>query len=62
MPDGLGFSLLGRAVGLALLGGGFWLLGKGFVDSHILLAVLGSIVILAGMWAIASSRRSWPNG
>ena len=62
MPNGLGSSLLGRAGGLALFGGGFWLLAKGFIDSHIPLAILGSIMILAGMWAIASSRRSWPNG
>ena len=61
MPDGLGSSLLGRAVGLALFGGGFWLLAKGFIDSHILLAVLGSVMMVAGMWAIASSRRSWPD-
>ncbi len=51
-------SLMGRALGLGLFAGGFWLLFAGFLGSNVLQGVLGGAMIPAGMWKIASSRRA----
>ena len=55
-------GVLGRVLGLALFGGGFLLLVKGFVDSSIALAVLGGAMIPVGMWVMALARKEWPHG
>jgi hypothetical protein len=53
----LALSVLGRAAGLALFGGGFWLLFTGFLDSTIVLGILGGLMIPMGMWVMALARR-----
>ena len=50
-------GLLGRALGLGIFGGGFWLLFTGFLDSNVLLGVLGGVMIPLGMWVMALVRR-----
>jgi len=51
-------GLLGQALGLGIFAGGFWLLVKGFLDSSILIGVLGGVMIPLGMWVMALVRRS----
>jgi hypothetical protein len=53
----LAAGLLGRVVGLALFGVGFWALAKGFIDSSVPIAILGGALMLGGMWAMAHFRR-----
>ena len=53
----LAAGLLGRVVGLALFGVGFWALAKGFIDSSVPIAILGGVLMLGGMWAMAHFRR-----
>ena len=57
MLKGLASGLLGRAVGLGLFGVGFWALAKGFIDSNVPIAVLGGVLMVGGMWAMAHFRR-----
>ena len=49
-------SLLGRGFGLAVFGGGFWLLFTGFLDYNVPLGVLGGVMIPLGMWFMALAR------
>lgn len=49
-------GLLGRALGVGLLAGGFWLLFTGFLDSSIPLGLLGGAMIPLGLWIMALSR------
>ena len=57
MFKALGAGLLGRAIGLALFGVGFWALAKGFIDSNMPIGILGGALMLGGMWAIAHMRQ-----
>lgn len=57
MFKALGAGLLGRAIGLALFGVGFWALAKGFIDSNVAIAFLGGALMIGGMWAMAHFRR-----
>ena len=57
MFKGLAAGLIGRAIGLALFGVGFWALAKGFIDSDVPIAFLGAALMLGGMWAMAHFRR-----
>ena len=50
--------MLGRVIGLALFGVGFWALAKGFIDPNVPIAVLGGALMLGGMWAMAHFRRT----
>ena len=52
--------LLGRVAGLALFGGGFWLLVLGFQDGNIPLGILGGAMVPLGMWAMAVVRFRLP--
>ena len=47
---------MGRAFGLAVFGGGFWLLFTGFLDYNVPLGVLGGVMIPLGMWFMALAR------
>ena len=53
-------TLLGRAMGMALLGGGFWLLFIGFEESSVALGTLGGVMIPLGMWVMAFVARPQP--
>jgi hypothetical protein len=57
MLKGILKGLLGRLVGYALFGAGFWWLYQGFQRSNIPLGILGGAMILAGMYVMATSRR-----
>ncbi len=52
----LGF-LLGQAIGVIAVAGGFWLLYLAFLRSNVLFGVAGGALILGGMWVMARSRR-----
>ena len=51
---------LGRVVGMAVFAVGFWLLFKGFLDSSVLLGVLGGVMIPLGMWIMTQARGRAP--
>ena len=53
-------GLLGRLLGYGCLVLGFWLLFRGFLGPHFILAILGGAVILGGMYLIVAARRSDP--
>ena len=57
MLKGIVKGLLGRLVGYALFGLGFWLLFQGFLRPNIALGVLGGAMILGGMYVMVTSRR-----
>ena len=57
----IGRGLLGQALGLAIFGGGFWLLFTGFFESSVPLGILGGAMIPLGMWVMALVRRT-PGG
>ncbi len=57
MIKGIVSGLLGRLVGYALFGGGFWWLFQGFLRPNIPLGILGGAMILGGMYVMAASRR-----
>lgn len=54
---GLGYLIVGRAAGLVLFLGGFWLLYQGFLKPRVELSILGGAMMLAGMWVLARSAR-----
>ncbi len=56
MLKGIVRGLLGRLIGYALFGLGFWLLFQGFLRPNIPLGVLGGAMILGGMYVMATSR------
>lgn len=56
----LASSLLGRAMGMVLLMGGFWLLYTGLKDSSVALGTLGGVIIPLGMWVMAFVARLQP--
>ena len=51
-------GLLGRLLGYAVFGLGFWLLFQGFLRPNILLGVLGGAMIPGGLYLMARARRS----
>ena len=57
MIKGIVRGLLGRLIGYALFGGGFWWLYQGFLRPNIPLGILGGAMILGGMYVMATSRR-----
>ena len=58
MPN-LPFSgVIGRLLASAVVVSGFYLLWLGFVESNLLKAVLGGVLIPAGLYLMVSSRRS----
>ena len=57
MLKGIVRGLLGRLIGYALFGLGFWLLFQGFLRPSIPLGILGGAMILGGMYVMATSRR-----
>ena len=57
MLKGIVRGLLGRLIGYALFGLGFWLLFQGFLRPNIPLGILGGAMILGGMYVMATYRR-----
>ena len=57
MLKGIVKGLLGRLVGYALFGLGFWLLFQGFLRPNIALGILGGAMILGGMYVMVTARR-----
>jgi hypothetical protein len=47
----------GQVVGVGLFGLGFWLLYLAFLRGNALSGVVGGVLVLAGVWAMARSRR-----
>ncbi len=57
MLKGIIRGLLGRLIGYALFGLGFWLLFQGFLRPNIPLGILGGAMILGGLYVMATCRR-----
>ena len=53
-------GLLGRFLGYGALALGFWLLFRGFSEAGFLLAIVGGVAVLGGMYLLVSSRRAGP--
>lgn len=51
------FSIFGRLLASAVVVAGFYLLWLGFVESNLVKAILGGILIPAGLYLMVSSRR-----
>lgn len=51
------FNIFGRLLASAAVLAGFYLLWLGFVESNLVKAVLGGILIPAGLYLMVSSRR-----
>ena len=51
------FSIFGRLLASAVVVAGFYLLWLGFVESNLVKAVLGGVLIPAGLYLMVSSRR-----
>ena len=54
-------GLLGRMLGYGALALGFWLLFRGFSEAGFLLAIMGGVAVLGGMYLLVSSRRAGPS-
>lgn len=51
------FSIFGRLLASAVVAAGFYLLWLGFVESNLVKAILGGVLIPAGLYLMVSSRR-----
>ena len=51
------FSVFGRLLASAVVVAGFYLLWLGFVESNLVKAILGGVLIPAGLYLMVSSRR-----
>lgn len=51
------FSIFGRLLASAVVVAGFYLLWLGFVESNLVKAILGGVLIPAGLYLMVSSRR-----
>ena len=51
-------GIIGRLLASAIVVAGFYLLWLGFVESNLLKAVLGAVLIPGGLYLMVSSRRS----
>ena len=51
------FNIFGRLLASAAVVAGFYLLWLGFIESNIIKAVLGGVLIPAGLYLMVSSRR-----
>ena len=51
------FSIFGRLLASAIVVVGFYLLWLGFVESNLVKAILGGVLIPAGLYLMVSSRR-----
>lgn len=51
------FSIFGRLLASAIVVAGFYLLWLGFVESNLVKAILGGVLIPAGLYLMVSSRR-----
>ena len=52
------FSIFGRLLASVVVVAGFYLLWLGFVESNLVKAILGGVLIPAGLYLMVSSRRS----
>ena len=57
MPMFRPFSIFGRLLASAVVVAGFYLLWLGFVESNLVKAILGGVLIPAGLYLMVSSRR-----
>lgn len=51
------FSIFGRLLASVVVVAGFYLLWLGFVESNLVKAILGGVLIPAGLYLMVSSRR-----
>ncbi len=51
------FNIFGRLLASAVVVAGFYLLWLGFVESNLVKAILGGVLIPAGLYLMVSSRR-----
>ena len=51
------FSIFGRLLASAVVVAGFYLLWLGFVESNLVKAILGGVLIPAGLYLMVSSRQ-----
>ena len=51
------FNIFGRLLASAAVLGGFYLLWLGFMDSNVIKAALGGVLIPVGLYLMVSSRR-----
>ena len=51
------FSIFGRLLASAVVVAGFYFLWLGFVESNLVKAILGGVLIPAGLYLMVSSRR-----
>lgn len=51
------FSIFGRLLASAVVVAGFYLLWLGFMESNLVKAILGGVLIPAGLYLMVSSRR-----
>ena len=58
MPMFRPFSIFGRLLASAVVVAGFYLLWLGFVESNLVKAILGGVLIPAGLYLMVSSRRA----
>ena len=57
MPKFRPFNIFGRLLASAVVVAGFYLLWLGFVESNLVKAILGGVLIPAGLYLMVSSRR-----
>ncbi len=57
MPRFRPFNIVGRLAASAVVVAGFYLLWLGFVDGNAIKAILGAVLIPAGLYLMVSSRR-----
>lgn len=61
-PKTLLLLVVGQVAGVALFGLGFWLLYMAFLRDNVAAGIVGGLLLLAGMWVMARSRRVTSGG